>query len=79
MTLFITRTQKIAIKTLFTQAIFIGLIAILAMGIASSFYSKLAHAPQIDWGGVTGRWIAMVARGRFFTPEINQEPLQAHE
>ena len=78
MTLFITHKQKIAIQAFFTQALFISLIAILAMGFASFFYLKIDHAPQIDWG-VTGRWIAMVARGQFFTPNINQEPVQAHE
>lgn len=63
---------------IFMQTLIIAVTAWVCSTVARNIYLCIIDSPPVNWG-ITGRWVAMVAQGKFYTPSISQEPSVMHE
>lgn len=64
--------------SIFIQTLVIAVTAWMLSTLARNIYLFMIDSPPVNWG-ITGRWVAMVAQGKFYTPSMSQEPSVMHE
>ena len=74
----ISKTFSSKCQIILIETIFIGFLATLFLNIAAYLFSMAVNLPQSNFG-LLGRWIDMMAHGRFITSSISNEPAIPHE
>lgn len=65
-------------RIILIETLFIGFLAVLFLNIAAYLFSVAADLPQNNFG-LLGRWMNMMAHGRFMATAISSEPAVPHE